>query len=72
MTSCPAPSIEPGPCKRCGGRIILFGDRAWCAKPSENGGCGGHFREVEGRWKRTGQGKVGRINPIVKEKGVKR
>lgn len=63
-------SDEPGPCKRCGGRIILLGDRAWCAKPSLDGGCGGHFMEVDGKWRRTGQSKVARIEPIVKERRV--
>jgi hypothetical protein len=41
--------------------VIILGDRAWCTKPSADGGCGGHFREVDGRWRRTGQGKVGKI-----------
>lgn len=56
------------PCKRCGGEVMLLGDRAWCMKPYADGGCGGHFRYVDGRWRRTGEGKVARITPIVKEK----
>ena len=46
----------------------MLGDRAWCAKPSLDGGCGGWFREVDGKWRRVGRGKVARIEPIVKAK----
>lgn len=50
--------------------MILLGDRAWCAKASLDAGCGGHFRQVDGKWKRVGQGKVARIVPWNAKKGA--
>jgi len=54
------------PCKRCGGEVLLLGAHGWCMKPSVEGGCGGLFHEIDGKWKRTGTTKVAPIEPIVK------
>jgi hypothetical protein len=57
-------------CKRCGGRMNVLGfSRAWCMKPTEEGGCGQVFyHTITGRWVRMYRRKVARIDPIVKDK----
>ena len=57
-------------CKRCGGRIVALATRAWCSKPSLDGGCGGifHYDETLGRFRRHGTRKVARVEPIVKDR----
>lgn len=52
-----------GACKRCKGDILEHGARAWCLKPTADGGCGGAFEwhESKQRWFRYATLKVGRI-----------
>lgn len=50
-----------------------LGTRAWCVKPTLDGGCGGHFHwnEEKGRWYRHATSKRARIEPAVKPPKVK-
>ncbi len=38
-------------CKKCGGRVIVVLNRAWCVKRYGDGGCGSDFVRRDGRWK---------------------
>ena len=60
-------------CKRCGGRVNAMQSRAWCMKPTLDGGCGQAWRydDDRGRWVFLYRGKVARIVPIVKDKPKK-
>lgn len=60
-------------CKKCGGRMNVLGlSRAWCMKPSLDGGCGRVYHHDGDRWRLLYRRKVDRISPIVKDKEVKR
>lgn len=51
---------------------VLGLSRAWCMKPSLDGGCGMVYRHDGSRWVKLYKRKVDRIVPIVKDKEVQR